>query len=214
MYTNLQCQWNSQATTFSGNQWYTCTRINTMYDICVHSSLPALAILVLGLLKKKEERRRRKMMNNFAWVAITYFRISGASQAYFGRFKGCYQRGYYCRDCLYSQISLKVWDSEKLAFSSRLPRRHHIAWWGTFSADPGIVISLYASAHHPYTTLATGEWMIFWPSEDSPVEVGPTECSCHLVFESSLHVLLLTIPIRRALSNLKPRRQSPRALIA
>ena len=41
-----------------------------MYDICVHSSLPALAILVLGLLKKKEERRRRKMMNNFAWVAI------------------------------------------------------------------------------------------------------------------------------------------------
>ena len=128
------------------------------------------------------------MMNNFAWAAIMLFSISGASQAYFGRFKGCYQRGYYCRERLYSQISLKVWDSEeKLAFSSRLPLRRHIARWGTFSVDPGIVVSLYASAHHPYTTLATGEWMIFWPSEDG----GQTECSHHLVFESSLHVRLL-----------------------
>ena len=130
-------------------------------------------------------------MNNFAWTVITHFRISGASRAYFGRFKGFHQRGYYCRDCLYSQISLKVWDSEeKLALSSRPPLRGHIARWGTFSVDSGIVISLYASAHHPYTTLATGEWMIFWPSKDSLVEVGPTECSRHLVFESSLHVRL------------------------
>ena len=130
-------------------------------------------------------------MNNFAWATLTHFRISGTSLAYFGRFKGCYQRRYCCKECLYSQISLKVWDSEeKLAFSS-LPLSHHIAWWGTFSVDPGILVSLYASAHHPYTTLATGEWMIFWPSEDSPVEVGPTECSCHLVFRSSLHVGLL-----------------------
>ena len=48
------------------------------------------------------------MMNNFAWAAIMLFSISGASQAYFGRFKGCYQRGYYCREHLYNQISLKV----------------------------------------------------------------------------------------------------------
>ena len=33
--------------------------------------------------------------------------------------------------------------------------------------------------------------MIFWPSEDSPVKVGSTECSRRLVFESSLHVRLL-----------------------
>ena len=33
----------------------------------------------------------------------------------------------------------------------------------TFSVDPGILISLiYASAYHPYTILATGEWMISW----------------------------------------------------
>ena len=122
------------------------------------------------------------MMNNFAWAAIMLFRISGASQAYFGRFKGCYQRGYYCRERLYSQISLKVWDSEeKLAFSSRLPLRRHIARLGTFSVDPGIVVSFYASAHHPQTTLAIDEWVIFWPREDSPVEVGLTECSRHLV---------------------------------
>ena len=127
------------------------------------------------------------------------FRISGASQAYFGRFKGCYQRGYYCRERLYSQTSLKVWDSEeKPAFSSTLPLRRHIARLGTFSVDPGILVSLYASAHHPCTTLATGEWMIFWPSKDSPVEVGPpTECSCHLEIQSSLHVRLLLATLHR-----------------
>ena len=87
-------------------------------------------------------------MNNFAWAAIMLFSISGASQAYFGRFKGCYQRGYYCRECLYSQISLKVRDSEeKLAFSLRLPLRRHIAQWSVFSVDSGILLSLYASAH-------------------------------------------------------------------
>ena len=64
---------------FSGNQRYTCTHTKTMYDVCAHSSLPTSAILVLGLLKKG---RRRKMMNNFAWAAITLFRISGTSQAY------------------------------------------------------------------------------------------------------------------------------------
>ena len=55
MYTNPQCQWNSQATTFSGNQRYTCTHTKTMYDVCDHSSLPTLAILALGLLKKKNK---------------------------------------------------------------------------------------------------------------------------------------------------------------
>ena len=132
------------------------------------------------------------MMNNFTWAAKTLFWISGASQAYLGSLKGCHQCGYYCTECLYSQISLKVWDSEeKLAFSLRPPLRRHIARLGMFSVNPGIVVSFYASAHHPYTTIAIDEWMIFWLSEDCPVEVGPTECSCHLVFESSLHVRLL-----------------------
>ena len=35
------------------------------------------------------------------------FKFSGASQAYFD------QRKYYCREDLYSQISLKVWDNEE-----------------------------------------------------------------------------------------------------
>ena len=96
----------------------------------------------------------------------------------------------YCREHLYSQISLKVWDSEeKWGFSSRLLLRHHIAWWDTFSIDPGILVSLYASAHHPYTTLTTGEWMIFWPREDIPLKLGQLSvaailksshtCSCY-----------------------------------
>ena len=133
-------------------------------------------------------------MNNFVWAVITLalFRISGASQAYFGSLKGCYQCGYYCRERLYSQISLKVWDSEeKLVFLLRLPLRHHIAWLGTFSVDPGIIVCFYASTHHPHTTLVIDEWMIFWLSEVSPVEVELTECSRHLVFKSSLLVRLL-----------------------
>ena len=49
-----------------------------------------------------------------------------------------------------------------MAFSSGQPLKRHVARWGTFSVDSGIVVSLYASAHHPYTTLATGEWMIIY----------------------------------------------------
>ena len=109
MYTNPQCQWNSKATTFFGNQRYTCTRTKTMYDIFGHRSLPTSAILALGLLKKKEEetRRRRRGWTIFAWAAIMHFRISGASQAHFSSFKGCYQHGYYCRERLYSQSAWK-----------------------------------------------------------------------------------------------------------
>ena len=38
---------------------------------------------------------------------------------------------------------------------------------------------------HPSSThtLATDEWMISWPGEDSSVEVRSTECSFHFVFE-------------------------------
>ena len=113
-------------------------------------------------------------MNNFAWAVITLFRISSTSQACFGSLKSCYQCEYYCREHLYSQISLEVWDSEeKLAFSLRLPLRCHIAQLvGMFSVDPGIVVSFYASTHHPHTTLAIDEWMIFCPSEEVPLKLG------------------------------------------
>ena len=137
----------------------------------------------LGLLKKKDEQ--------FCVGSKALFWISGASQAHFGSFIGLHKCGYYFREHLYSQISLKAWDSEeKQAFSSRLPLSRHIAQLATYPIDPGILISLYASAHHPYTTLATGEWMIFWPGEDTAIEVGSTECRRHLVFQSSLHVRL------------------------
>ena len=131
------------------------------------------------------------MINNFTWVAKTLFWISGTSQAYFGSLNGCYQRRYYCRERLYSQSAWKYETAKKNWHFRRDCLWDHIAWLGMFSVNFGIVVSLYASAHHPYTTLATGEWMIFWLSEDSPVEVGSTECSRHLVFESSLRVRLL-----------------------
>ena len=146
----------------------------TMYNVCTHNSLSTSAILVLGLLKKKKDDEQLRVgCKTLLWT-------SGALQAYFGSLKGCYQCGYYYRECLYSQISWKVRDSkEKLAFSPGLPLKCHIAWLGTFSVDPGIVVSFFASAPHPYTTLAIDEWMIFWLSKDSPVEVGLTECrSC------------------------------------
>ena len=38
-----------------------------------------------------------------------------------------------------------------------------------------------------------------WPSEDSPVEVGPTECSRHLEIWSSLHVRLLPATLQYTL---------------
>ena len=100
------------------------------------------------------------------------FRISGTSQAYFGSFKDSYLHRCYCKECLYSHISLKVWDDEeKSAFLLRLPLRQHIA---TFSVDSGILISLYASVHHPHTTLATGEWIIlFEPAKIVPLKSGP-----------------------------------------
>ena len=75
-----------------------------MYDVCVHKQLANISHFGVRLAGKG----RRKKMNNFAWAAIMLFRISGASQAYFGSLKGCYQCGYYCRERLYSQISLKV----------------------------------------------------------------------------------------------------------
>ena len=129
-------------------------------------------------------------MNNFVWAAKMLF--LDIWRSYFGSLKGCYQRRYYYRECLYCQIRLKVRDSEeKLAFLSRLPLRCHNARLGTFSVDPGIVLSFYASAHHPYTTLAIDEWMILWLSKDIPIEVVSTECSHHLVFKSSQHVRLV-----------------------
>ena len=114
------------------------------------------------------------MMKNFAWAAITHFRISGSSQVHFCSFKGCYQHWYYCRERLYSQISRKLWENEeKPAFLLRLPLRHHIAWFGTFSVDPGHVVSFYANAYHPHTTLAIlmSEWY-FDPGKIVPLKLG------------------------------------------
>ena len=114
---------------------------------------------------------------------VLHRRISAVRQVCISA--GLHQCRCYFREHLYSQTSIKAWDSkEKQAFSSRLPLSRHIAWLATYPIDPGILISLYASAHHPYTTLATSEWMIFRPGEDTPIEVRSTECSCHLVFQS------------------------------
>ena len=41
-------------------------------------------------------KERRKNMKNFAWAA------------HLGSLKSSYQRGYYCKESLYSEISLKV----------------------------------------------------------------------------------------------------------
>ena len=131
-------------------------------------------------------------MNNFAWAVITHFRILALHKHILAGLKVATNADTTFENAYTVKSAWKVWDSEeKLAFSLRLPLRRHIARLGMFSVDPGIVVSLYASAHHPYTTLAIDEWMIFWLSEDSPVEFGSNKCSRHLVFESSLHARLL-----------------------
>ena len=82
---------------------------------------------------------------------------------------------------------------EKLVFSSRLPLRFHIAKLAAFSVDPDILISLYASAHHPYTILIAGEWMIFWLGEGSSGEVRSTDVAAILFLSHpymyTVHVL-------------------------
>ena len=62
------------------------------------------------------------------------------------------------------------------ASASELP---YIAWLATFSIDPGILISLYASAHCPYTTLATSEWIISWPGDPMVHRVAAILFSSH-----------------------------------
>ena len=103
-------------------------------------------------------------------AVITLFRISGASQVYFDSFKGCYQHGYYCRECLYSQISLKVWDSMTAKKNWHFHQDwRYIAQLGIFSVDPGIVVSFYSSAH-PHTTMS--EWY-FDPAKLVPLKLDP-----------------------------------------
>ena len=86
-------------------------------------------------------------VNNLVWAVIMHFRISSASRVYFGSFEGRYKRGYYCRERLYSQISLKVRDSKK-----NWHFRQDCLWdcmirymYSTFSVDLGILVSLYTS---------------------------------------------------------------------
>ena len=83
--------------------WVTCGQLDMRWFLNISHFSARLA----GKERRLEDYKT-EMMNNFAWAAIMLFRISGASQAYFGSLKGCYQRRYYCRERLYSQISLKV----------------------------------------------------------------------------------------------------------
>ena len=102
------------------------------------------------------------MMNYFVWAAKTLFGYLALHRRISAVLKVSTSMEYYFSEHLYSQTSLKAWDSEeKQAFSSRLPLSRHIAILAMYPIDPGILISLYANAHHPYSTQATGEWMIF-----------------------------------------------------
>ena len=54
-------------------------------------------------------------------------------------------------------LKFETLSEEKLVLLLRLPLSCHIVQLVMFSINPGIFISLNASTHHPYTTLATGE---------------------------------------------------------
>ena len=149
--------------------------VKLRYSVDNPGEVRSTAVYPPSWIRVNSVRKVAKATLQFHVGGKNTFWISDASQVHFGSFKGFNQCGYYFREHLYSQINLKAWDrEEKQAFSSRLILSSHIARLAMYPIDPGILISLYASAHLPYTTLATGEWMICWPLEDSPVEVRPT----------------------------------------
>ena len=156
---------------FHHHWWYTCTHTKTMYDVCAHSNLPTSAILVLGLLEKKDEQ--------FAWAAIMHFRVSGASQAYFGTFKGCYQHGYYCREHLYSQISLKVETVKKTgvfvktALETPYYMITHIFSQSWHSCK--LICKRSSSTHN-----SSYCWVSLDPAKIVPLKLGPLSVGHHL----------------------------------
>ena len=110
---------------------------------------------MLGLLKKKT--------NNFAWAATSGEKRSLEYLALHKRVSAVLK---VCNNAdttvenVYIVKSVQKFDTAKknrTSFSSRLPLRRHFAKLATFSVDPGVLISLYASDYHPYTILATGE---------------------------------------------------------
>ena len=70
------------------NLWYKITTAKTMYDDGAHSSLLALAIIVLGLLEKKDDG------NSFAWAVqmkSMQSQFGVTSQTHFNSSKGLYE---------------------------------------------------------------------------------------------------------------------------
>ena len=166
MYRNLQYLWNLQVRTFSNNPRYKYTTTKTLYDINTGSSLQTSTTIALGLLEKKG--MMKILHGGQKWILVylvLHKRILAVWKV---------ATNADTKECPHSQTSLKVSDSEeKLAFSFRLPLRCYIAQLAMFSSDPGILLSLCASAPHPHTTLAIGEWMISWLGNDSLVKSGP-----------------------------------------
>ena len=154
---------------FSNNPG-TSALLQIPFDVCAHSSLLTSAIIVQGLLKRKEEHEEEitMKMNNFcvggkntSSAVLKVFTNTNTSVKTAWKYGTAKKNRRFCRDCL--------WDAIRLAI---------------FSVDPGILLSLWqALNHHPYTTLANGEWMISWPGEESPVEVRSTE-SATILFPS------------------------------
>ena len=128
-----------------------------------------------------------------------FFEVSGALQVHFGSLKVRINADTIVEN-FYTVKS--AWKCEKAKENRRL---HGDCLWdailhnklATFFVNSGILLSLCASAHHPHTTTATGEWMTSWPGPAKIVllnlEVGSTECTCsrHLVLQLSLHFRLL-----------------------
>ena len=102
---------------------------------------------------------KRKKMNNFAWAAKKeHFWISGALQAYFHSLKASNNVHTTVKNAYIANLALKLEKAKKKpAFSSRLPLSRHIVYLATISVNHGILLSFYAGAHDPHTTLAAGE---------------------------------------------------------
>ena len=148
------CRWNSQVTTFLTIQ-------------CISALVPiAVANISHYCARLTEKRKKEMMMNYFAWAAKRHFRISGVLQAYFSSFKSFYQHGYWT-PIQSKQPKRKKKTGIFIKTASKMPYCKISNVFNRSCHSSKLI--MYASAHHPHTTLGVGEQVISLLSEYSRI---------------------------------------------
>ena len=129
-----------------------------------------VANIALGLLEK--------MMNNYALVAKWILEYLALHKCILADVKASTKCRWCCKEHLYT-----VKTASKFEIAKKNWQFHRDYLWDAILHkyfNNAFKLFKHQSSTH---TLATDEWMISWPGEDSSVEVRSTECSFHFVFE-------------------------------